>query len=224
MAVRAVAVPRAVRRPRELDWRLIAGAVTALLGVAGVLSVLATLVPEDRTVVVAAHELVPGSTIGPGDLTVAHVRLPDGLAAQAFSERQLPTLVGHQVSEPVHGQELVTRARLATAHGALVAGQVQLRLPLKPDSAVVEDLQPGDPVTILGTISQGKAAAGTHAVVPRALVAGVQRANPSSGAASSSAGAPLSAVTITVTQQEATAVADARANGELTILLAGPES
>jgi Flp pilus assembly protein CpaB len=152
MVVTAVAAPRPVRRPREIDWRLIAGGVTALIGVVGVLVVVMTLVPEERTVVVAAHELAPGTTIGPTDLSAARVRLPEGLAAQTVPEPELSALVGRQVREPIHAQEMVTRTRLSAPHAALGVGQVQVRLPLKPDAAVPDDLQPGDPVTILGTI------------------------------------------------------------------------
>src|ERR671924_164146 len=141
MAVGALAAPRAGRRPRELDWRLIAGATTALLGVAGMLTLLAMLVPADRTVVVATHDVPAGSALARGDFSVARVRVPESVAAQAFAEQDLATLVGRQTSEPIHAQELVTRARLGGAHAALEAGQVEVRLPLKPDSAAVDDVQ-----------------------------------------------------------------------------------
>ena len=224
MTLSAVAAPRAVpRRPREIDWRLIAGGVTALIGVVGVLIVVTTLVPEERTVAVAARELAPGSTISSTDLTVARVRLPDGMAAQTVGEPQLGTLVGRQVREPIHAQELVTRTRLSAPQTTLGPGQVEVRLPLKPDAAVPDDLQAGDPVTILGTIAQGRAGSGTRVLVQRAAVVSVRR-DPQVGATGPSSTRPLSALTVVVSEQEAEALADARANGELTVLLAGPES
>ena len=222
MALSALAAPRAVRRPREIDWRLIAGAVTALIGVVGVLVVVTTLVPEERTVVVAAHELAAGSTIGPTDLAATRVRLPEGLAAQTLPESELGTLVGRQVREPIHSQELVTRTRLSAPHATLGPGQVEVRLPPKPDAAVPDDLQPGDPVTILGTIAQGKAGSGTRVLVQRAPVVAVRR-DPAAGSTATGS-RPLSALAVIVSQPEAQALADARANGELTVVLAGPES
>jgi pilus assembly protein CpaB len=223
VALSTLTAPRAVRRPREIDWRLVLGAVTGLIGLVGTLVVVATLVPEERAVVVATRDLAAGSTLGAADLSVARVRLPEAMAAQSLPESELGTLVGRQVSESVHAQQLLTRPQLSPPHAALGPGQDQLYLPLKPDAAVPDDLAPGEQVRIIATIAQGKAGAGTRPVVERAPVVKVEPQAATGGTAASHSRAP-GAITLTVSRQEALDVADARVNGELLIVRAGPES
>jgi Flp pilus assembly protein CpaB len=97
-----------------------------------------------------------------------------------------------------------------------------VELPLRPESAVVDTLQPGDPVTVLATESAGKVdtngRTGTRVILPRARVAGVRLATGSGGSRGG-----LAAVLLTVSQDDALALADAQANGTLLIALVGPE-
>jgi Flp pilus assembly protein CpaB len=132
---------------------------------------------------------------------------------------QTDQLIGQTLAERVHAHDLFARARLAGPGQTLAPDQLRVELPLRPESAVVDTLQPGDPVTVLASTPPGRADAGgqsgAHVVVSRARVAGVRLASSRGG---------LAAVLLTVSQAEALALADAQASGTLLIALAGSDS
>jgi Flp pilus assembly protein CpaB len=222
MALRALPQRRALTAPRQLDRRLVFGGLLCVIGVAGVLNLVGAAGPQDRTVVVAAHDLPAGQVLQVSDLSTAHVRIPDAMAQQTWSGEELSSLVGRQVDQHIPAQSLIGPAQLTTPDTVLAPDQRVERIPLKPDSAAVDRIQPGDTVTILASIPDGKPNAGTRTVVPRASVAAVGRDPARAGAATSSVRPLLTSLDVVLTLDQASDVADARTNGELTILLAGP--
>jgi Flp pilus assembly protein CpaB len=222
MAVRAAAVPRALARPRQVDARIVAAVFLGLIGLVGNLAVLGTLAPAEHEVVVAARDLPAGATLGPGDVVRARVQVPDEVLAGLIPGDQAGQLIGRTLAERVHAHELLGQAGLAAPDLAPGPGQLQVELPMRPESAVVGTLQPGDVVTVMASLPPGKADAAGHAgayvVVPRARVAAARPASTNSGARGG-----LAAVVLTVSRDEALALTDAQANATLTIALAGTE-
>ena len=218
MAVRAVAAPRALARPRSMDARIVAAVFVGLIGLVGNLAVLGALAPAEHDVVVAVRDLPAGATVGPNDVVRARVQVPDDVLAGLIPGDQTGQLIGQTLGERVHAHDLLARARLAGPAQTLAPDQLRVELPLRPESAVVDTLQPGDPVTVLASVQTGRAdasgQAGARVVVSRARVAGVRPASSRGG---------LAAVLLTVSQAEALALADAQASGTLLIALAGPD-
>lgn len=222
MALRALPQRRSLNVPRQLDRRLVFGGLLCVIGVVGVLNLVGAAGPQDRTVVVAAHELQAGQVLQAADLSTAQVRIPEAMASQTSSGDELSSLVGRQVSQRIPAQSLVEPAELTSPDAVLGPEQRIERIPLKPDSAAVDRIQPGDAVTILVSIPSGKPNAGTRTVVPRASVASVGRDPNRASSATGSSRPPLTSLDVVLTVDQATDVADARTNGELTVLLAGP--
>src|ERR1700704_2058944 len=111
MAVATLTPARALRRPRRADPR-------ALIGIFLTVTALAASVAfwvgasDARPVVVATRDLPAGSMLRASDLTVAYVRMDDALYAAALPSDALGTLVGHQLGEPIHAQQVLARAQV----------------------------------------------------------------------------------------------------------------
>jgi Flp pilus assembly protein CpaB len=222
MALRALPQRRALTAPRQLDRRLVFGALLCVIGVVGVLNLVGMAGPQDRTVVIAAHDLPAGQVLQASDLSTAQVRIPDTMAQQTWSSDELSSLVGRQLGLPVAAKALIGPAQLTASDSVLAPDQVIDQIPLRSDSAVVDRIQKGDTVAILVSIPDGKPNAGTRTVVPRATVARVGRDSARAAGASSASSTSLTSLDVILTLDQASAVADARTNGDLTILLAGP--
>jgi Flp pilus assembly protein CpaB len=218
---------RALRRPRRADPRALIGIVLTLVALAGSLSFWVSS-NESRSVLVATRDLPIGATVQPGDLSVAFVRMDDNLYRAALPAEMLDSLVGRQLSEPVHAQQVIARAQVAERLG-LAPDQVAITIPAKPDSAVDGRLRPGDAVQVLVTVVD-KARQEAHArlVLDRVQVFSVGR-EPSLSAATSISGSnrdedgfghgSISTVTLAVTPDQARQVAEARRLGELDVVL-----
>src|SRR5690349_6895730 len=63
----------------------------------------------------------------------------------------LQTLVGRQLGEPIHAQQVLARAQVADQVG-LGGAEVAITIPARPDSAVGGRLRPGDTVQVLVTV------------------------------------------------------------------------
>lgn len=113
--------------------------------------------PTARVLVLtAAHDLPPGATIGPDDLTSAGFA-PDKVPRGAL--RTARAAVGRRTIGPVRAGEPLTDVRLLddaflARHPGTVAAPVRIG-----DAAVVDLLRVGDLVTILATDPQGDAEA-----------------------------------------------------------------
>jgi Flp pilus assembly protein CpaB len=215
---------RALRRPRRADPRALIGICLTLVALAGSVSFWVGN-SEARPVVVATRELPIGATLHPADLGVAYVRMDDALLQAALPADELDALVGRQLSEPLHAQQVIARAQVATRTG-LQPDQVAITIPAKPDSAVDGRLQPGDGVQVLVTVvDRSRAEAHARLVLERAQVYSVGRDEPLSGpisAGDATSQGAISTLTLAVTPDQARALAEARRTGELDVVLLPP--
>jgi Flp pilus assembly protein CpaB len=233
MAVATLSPTSALRRkPRRADPRALMGIVLTLAALAG--SVAFWVGSSDaRPVLVATRDLAAGTTLRSSDFATAYVRMDDSLFRAAVPAEALDSLVGRQLGEPMHAQQLVARAQVSVPVG-LAADQVAITVPARPDSAVDGRLRAGDSVQVLVTVTD-KARSEAHArtVLERAQVFAVGREQ-SFGSSGSSASANLTAdgdgsprgaiasITLAVTPEQARLLAEARRSGELDLLLLPP--
>jgi Flp pilus assembly protein CpaB len=225
MAVATLTSARAVRRPRRADPRALVGVFLTLAALAG--SVAFWVGASDtRPVLVATRDLPAGATLHSSDLSVAYVHMDDSLYRAAVPGDALGSLVGRQLGEPVHAQQLLARAQVADLLG-LAPDQVAMTIPAKPDSAVGGRLRPGDSVQVLLTVvDKGKGEARARLVLDRARVFEVGREQ-SFGSSSvvDNDGAPrgaIATVTLAVSADQARQLAEARRTGDLDVILLPP--
>jgi pilus assembly protein CpaB len=226
MAVATLSSARALRRPTRADPRALVGIVLTLAALAGSVAFWVSA-SDARAVLVAARDLPAGSTLRSADLTVAYVRMDDALYHAAVPSDALDSLVGRQLGEPLHAQQVLARAQLASQVG-LAGDQVAITIPARADSAVDGQLHPGDTVQVLVTVTdKARNEAHTRVVLERAQVFEVGHdqtlATSSPGSVSGdTAHGPISTVTLAVTADEARQLAEARRTGELDLLLLPP--
>jgi Flp pilus assembly protein CpaB len=227
MAVATLSPARALRRPRRADPRAIVGVFLTLAALAGSVAFWVSAT-DARPVLIAARDLPAGATLSAADLGIAYIRADDAVYRAALPSDSLDSLVGRQLGEPIHAQQVLSRAQVADQFG-LGPDQVAITIPARPDSAVDGRLQPGDSVQVLVTVTD-KTRNEAHAreVLSRVRVFEVGRdvslASSSSGS-SSSTDAPrgsIASVTLAVTAEQARQLAEARRIGELDILLLPP--
>jgi Flp pilus assembly protein CpaB len=226
MAVASLTSARALRRPRRADPRALVGIVLTLTALAGSVAFWVSA-SDARPVLVAVRDLPPGATLRSSDLSVAYVRMDDALYRAALPADLLESLVGRQLGEPMHAQQVLARAQLADQVG-LAADQVAITIPARPDSAAGGRLHKGDTVQVLVTVAD-KARNEAHArpVLERAQVfeVGRDQSLASSSLTSDSADTlrgPITSVTLAVSADQARQLAEARRIGELDILLLPP--
>lgn len=193
-------------RARWLDPRLILGLLLVLLSVALGARIVAA---ADDSVAVweVTRDLGPGTALTRGDLVARHVRL--SAAAEGYIAASGRPPVGYVVVRPVGAHELLPRAAVATAATAQLR-----RLPLEVDTVALGDVKAGSVVDIYVVAAAGDDAPATASeVLADVTVADVSRRGGGLGA-----GATRSAVTVLVTPQQATALLDAQARGDLRLL------
>jgi Flp pilus assembly protein CpaB len=226
MAVATLTPARALRRPRRADPRALIGVFVTLAALAGSVAFWVTS-SDARPVLVATRDLPVGTTLRASDLTIAYVRMDDALYRAALPADMLETLIGRPLGEPVHAQQVLARAQVASRVG-LAADQVAMTIPARPDSAVDGRLKPGDTVQVLVTvIDKTRNEAHTRQILDRAQVFVVGR-DQSFGSSSatvepdSSTRGSISSVTLAITADQARQLAEARRTGELDVLLLPP--
>jgi len=138
------------RTRRELTSRVSTGHVVMVL--AGALGVLLTLTvlhsaDDTRPVLVAAHDLAPGTVITDASVHVAHVHADASVLATLFAADQLPALRGRVVTATVHNDELVARGSVSAldAH----ASTREMSFPIARARAVGGKLAAGDRVDVV---------------------------------------------------------------------------
>jgi Flp pilus assembly protein CpaB len=151
MAVATLSPTRALHRPRRADPRAIVGVFLTLAALAGSVAFWVSAT-EARPVLVAARDLPAGATLSASDLGIAYIRADDAVYHAALPSDMLESLVGRQLGEPIHAQQVLARAQLADRFG-LAPDQVAITIPARPDSAVDGRLRPGDSVQVLVTVS-----------------------------------------------------------------------
>jgi Flp pilus assembly protein CpaB len=226
MAVATLTPARALRRPRRADPRALIGVFVTLAALAGSVAFWVTS-SDARPVLVATRDLPVGTTLRASDLTIAYVRMDDALYRAALPADMLETLIGRPLGEPVHAQQVLARAQVASRVG-LAADQVAMTIPARPDSAVDGRLRPGDTVQVLVTvIDKTRNEAHTRQILDRAQVFEVGR-DQSFGSSSAtvepdrSTRGSISSVTLAITADQARQLAEARRTGELDVLLLPP--
>jgi len=212
------------RSPRALAlWA--AAAVVALVTatvVAGDLAALhrrATGLGEERNAVVARHDLLLGRTVHADDVVVRRIhesQLPPGVVDAASAA------VGRVVAAPVLRGQFVTRRHLASVRrtgldGVVPSGMRAIRV------VTTDSLRPraGVAVDVLGTYDPDASAARDDTTL--VIAAGVLVLATDARAGSGNGRAGSLGVTLLVDEAEARDLADAQANGVLTLALVPPE-
>ena len=216
---------RALRQPRQIDWRAIVGILLMLITISGSFVFWASS-SDTRSVIVITHDVPAGATLGPQDLATARVRVDDAIYRAAIPATDLDSLVGRQVAEPLYANQLLVRAQLSS-RPRLGAGQVALTIAISPDTAVGGTLRAGDQVEVLLTTNKGKPEAQTTVVLPRVTVydVGYTQTIAAVGASSTDT-APnpdqIRSLTLVVSQDQAVQLAHAKWAGDLDVALLPP--
>jgi Flp pilus assembly protein CpaB len=153
--------------------------------------------------------------------------MDEPLYRAALPGDMLESLVGRQVGEPIHAEQVLARAQVAERSG-LASDLVAITIPARPESAVGGRLRPGDNVQVLVTVAdKTRSEAHTRLVLERAQVFKVGREQSLSSSSSSAEGegrsrTSISSVTLAVTAEQARQLAEARRSGELDVLLLPP--
>ncbi len=206
--------PRATRTavPRWLDVRLAVGVLLVLVAVvvgARVFASAGTMTP----VWVAARDLVAGQHVGPGDLTVGHVRL-DGQGGYYLSAHSGPP-EGYVVTRFVGANEFVpANALSATAVGS---GTRLVTVPVQPGH-LSADLARGALVDVYLTPKTG---AGAVAPAPQLVLPAVPVESRDGGTGSFSGSSTVSVV-LAVPADDVAAVVHAVESGTIDLVALPP--
>jgi hypothetical protein len=207
-ALTDLASPRATRLslPRWVDARVALGVLLVLLSVVAGARAFASA-GRLTGVYAAAHDLVPGTRIGPGDLTVTRVRL-DGDGGSYVAAGAAP--IGYVVTRFVGSDELVPGAALASSppHPTRL-----VTLPVQPGH-LPADLGHGDLVDVYLT---PKVAAGTQVPMPTLVLSSVAVDDRDSGSRTFGGDSSL-AVVLAVPADRVRAVVHAVESGTLDLV------
>src|SRR5215831_4733891 len=110
MAVATLSPARALRRPRRADPRAIVGVFLTLAALAGSVAFWVSST-DAKPVLIAMRDLPAGSTLAAADLGIAYIRADDAVYHAALSSDMLDSLVGRQLGEPMHAQQVLARAQ-----------------------------------------------------------------------------------------------------------------
>jgi Flp pilus assembly protein CpaB len=219
---------RALRQPRRLDGRALAGLFLTVVSIFGAMLFWSTS-SRTRPVVIATGELPAGAQLAEHDLAVAQVAVDDSVYRAAVPGADRLRLVGRQLSEPAHAGQVLVRPQVAT-RPPLAPDQMAVTIPVSADVAPGLRVRPGALVDVFVTYAKGTPGAQAQLVVERASVYDVAYddrrvlANPNAAASGGPgddagrvpAGVPV-AVTLAVTRAEAERLAGARWGGSLDI-------
>jgi Flp pilus assembly protein CpaB len=214
------------RSPRALALRaaaLIVAVVTAVVVASDLASLhrrAGDLGPE-REAITAAHDLAVGDTVGRADVAVRHVhasQLPNGVVSDVDSA------VRRVVTVPVLRGAYVGRRNLAPRHrtgldGVVPEGMRAIRV------TVTGSLRPrtGAAVDVLASFDARRADTASTAPTTVVVAAGVRVLGTDARASSGTGRDDALAVELLVDRDEAELLADAQANGVLTLSLVPPE-
>ncbi len=221
----ALSPTRALRRPRHLHLRAVFGLLLLLVAIAGSIAFWSAS-SVTQAVVVATRELPAGAMVSESDLSVARVRVDGAIYQQAVPAIDLGNLVGKQLSEPMHLDQILVWPQLSS-HLPLAADQMAFTIPVTADTAAGGRIRPRDVVEVLVTTGKGTSSPRSAVVLVRATVydvgyGGTATTINTSGSAltggSSDPGA-ISWVTLIVTQQQALQLAQAKWAGQLDVAL-----
>lgn len=184
---------------------LVAGAMLAAILLSG-----GSPATDGTPVVVAATDLPPGSSIGPEDIDLQLVALPDPLASRTYADPAL--VVGAVTTAALDEGDLVQRSALRFPGGG-GADRYELAVEVASAEAIGGDLRRGEVVVVLSTGEQG-AAPRSEVVAPDATVLEVGERSGASLAAAGSLVVRLAVPSLA----EAAAVASAGAEGAIVLV------
>lgn len=227
MAIAGTLSPtHALRRSRHLDSRVLVGVLLTLLAIGGAMVVF-NAANDSRGVLVTTRDLPAGAILTASDLTVAHVRVDDSLYQAALPEQALDQMVGKQLAEPVHPQEMLVREQISI-QPTVAPTQSLMTIPVSNASAVARHMHPNDTVTVLATFDKGKPDSKTTVVLQRARVYDVGFDQSAGAVNTSSSSDPqagnhgqITTVTLILDnpQQQETQLAQAKWNADLDVVL-----
>ena len=222
MSSMALSPTRVLRRPRRLDWRALFGLFLLLVATGGSITFWSAS-SDTRAVLVANRDLPAGATLDASDLAVARVRVDNSVYQAALPASDLAGLVGKQLAEPVHAQQILVRAQLST-RPKLGPDQMALTVAISPETAVGGQVRVGDAVQVMLTTDKGKPDAHTTVVLPKVTVYDVgydQQTTVINTEAANRSGAQgtIKWLTLIVTEDQAVQLAQAKWAGELDVAL-----
>src|SRR5690348_10966855 len=139
MAATVLSPARALRQPRRLDLRAVFGLFLLLLATGGSIAFWSAS-SDTRAVLVAMLDLPAGATLTLADLAVARVRVDDAVYQAALPADAQSTVIGKQLAEPVHAQQLLVWPQLST-RPPIGPEQVALTIPVKRSEEHTSELQ-----------------------------------------------------------------------------------
>jgi hypothetical protein len=78
------------------------------------------------------------------------------------------TVDGRELAAPVFAQQVLIQPQVApTGRRGLDRGFIKISVPIRPDSAVGDQLRAGDELAVMVTRDKGKPTSETHIVLPR---------------------------------------------------------
>ncbi len=206
------AIPRAHARLRRLDLRVAVGLLLMLVAILGGASLIRTA--QHRTpVLMAARTVQPGEVIEASDLRVVEVSVPPGieyLTASAEGE-----IVGRVAAEPLSEGNILAPGSVSDAP-PLSPGMVAMTLLLPQESAVGGAIREGDWVAVLSSPGANNSGVGRQRSATTILFTDVPVL--SVRQVSTAEGQGL-LVTLTLRLEDARALAQARATGQVDLVL-----
>jgi Flp pilus assembly protein CpaB len=205
-----VDVPQArhVVRPAWINLRTVLGVL--LFSVAFLAGQrLLTSAQDDVSVWTAATDLASGTSLGPGQLEMAEVRLSPDLMNRYVSAGS--DVDGYVLNRPVAAGELIPSDALVEAGG--VTGH-SMTVPVTPEHANGGALHPGDRVVVYASLDVGEPTARTIPVAQEVEVLDVVTVG---GLVADEQ--QIAAVTVAVSEEDAGRLTFAARNGELDIVL-----
>lgn len=224
MASRPLTPERAIRRPWRVDLRAVLSVLVTVVAIGGMLMYAGSL-SDTRPLLVAVRDLPAGATLTRDDLSVAQVRVDDSIYAAAVPADTLGEIVGKELAEPVHSQQILARAQVSD-RPRLASDQLALTVPVKAESAAGGRLRVGDEVRVFVTRNKNAPEPATAVVLERVRIYGINHDEHAVVTGSATGGraetGPLASVTLIVTGEQARALASARHGGELDVALLPP--
>jgi Flp pilus assembly protein CpaB len=223
VAVISASPTRALRRPVRLDVRALVGILLMLVATGGSIAVWSTE-QDTREVLVVARDLPAGATLQASDLNITRARLDDPVFQAAYPRGSLNSVVGRQLAEPAHANQLLVRKQVSD-RPLLEDGQMVMAIPVRSDAAAGGRVRASDAVAVIATDTRRETAA--RIVLARVTVYEVGREQPSSFSTSSTSPATsnpgaLSWISLIVTPDQAVQLAQARWSGDLDVALLPP--
>jgi Flp pilus assembly protein CpaB len=135
--------------------------------------------------VLQANRDVPaGAVLGPDDVAVVKVRLPESMAAVAYSGTMADLVVGRRTAARVAAGQLLMPSQFETPHVTVAPGRVQVTIPVDPYSASGGAIGPGDTVVVYASPKQQGGVASATILVDDARIVAVGRTEPAGTVAS----------------------------------------